>query len=57
LSIIETGKVIDGNYSYLLPIQSYFIQNKEITQDPNKIIQFLKRAVPHGYKVLYKIKN
>jgi len=57
LNIIETGKVINGNYSYLLPIQNYFVQNKEITQDPSKIIQFLKNTVPHGYKVLYKIKK
>ena len=57
LNHIENGKVVNGNYSYLLPIQRYFIQNKEVTQDANKLIQYLKSTVPHWYKVLFKIKD
>lgn len=57
LNLIETGKVTGWNYNYLLPIQNYFVQNKDLIKNPDKIIQFLQRAVPHGYKVLYKIKD
>jgi hypothetical protein len=57
LTLIQEWKVNNENYSYLLPIQNYILQNKELHWNTQEIYKFLVKAVPHGYKVLFRIKD
>ena len=56
LSLIEDGKVDANNYSYLLPIQNYLLQNPEMINNVEQIYAYMKEAIPHGYKAFFKIK-
>lgn len=57
LTLIQTGKVNKADFSYLLPIQNYIIEHPELHGDINEIYKFLSKSVPHGYKVLFRIKD
>jgi len=56
LTLIENWEVNTTNYSYLLDIQNYLIQNPSIAQSSEKLSSFIAQAIPHGYKVFFKIK-
>lgn len=57
LTLIQKWKVNNQDYAYLLPIQNYIINNKELHGNTQEIYKFLIKAVPHGYKVLFRIKE
>jgi hypothetical protein len=57
LTLIQEWKVNNNDYSYLLPIQNYILQNKALHWNTQEIYNFLVKAVPHGYKVLFRIKD
>ena len=45
-----------NNYSYLLPIYNYVKTHIDEMNNQNNFYKFLQKYVPHGYKVLFKIK-
>jgi hypothetical protein len=56
LSLIQTGKINNTDYAYLIQIQNYIIEHPELHGNINEIYKFLIKSVPHGYKVLFRIK-
>jgi hypothetical protein len=57
LTLIQEWKVNNKDYAYLLPIQNHILENKSLHGNTQEIFKFLIKAVPHGYKVLFRIKE
>lgn len=56
LNLIEEGKIDGNNYSYLLPIQQHLLEYYKISEDSDKIYEYMQTVIPHGYKAFFKIK-
>jgi len=54
--LMADDKINQNNYPYLLSIYNYVKANLNQFQDQNNFYAFLQQYVPHGYKVLFKIK-
>lgn len=54
--LIENNYINKNNYSYLLNIDNYIRSNLDKFKSQDQLFLFLQKYVPHGYKVLFKIK-
>ncbi|MDD5213557.1 MAG: hypothetical protein PHG82_03990 [Candidatus Gracilibacteria bacterium] len=54
LTLLQTNKIDQANYSYLLPIKNYLERNK-IT-DQNQLLQIFQQYITHGWLAVFKIK-
>ena len=57
LELIQEWKVNNTDYSYLLAIQNYIISHQEIHGDIQALYKVLIKMAPHGYKILFRIKD
>jgi hypothetical protein len=54
LTLLQTNRIDQANYSYLLPIKNYLEQNK-IT-DQNQLLQIFQQYITHWWLAVFKIK-
>jgi hypothetical protein len=54
--LMAEDKINNNNYPYLMWLYNYVKTNLNKFKDQNSFYAFLQQYVPHGYKVLFKIK-
>ncbi len=54
--LVDNWKIDTNNYSYLLNLNNYLMENKAILTNDQQIYPFLQQRITHWFKVLFKIK-